>query len=101
MEIEPIKAKILTDYKSLLALKPDSPQLIEDKLKLMSEYIQQLISARPESTQAYEQAAGLIESVLSTEYVAFRAAESSDDKEQTLVQLKHKVAEVYQIVSTT
>ncbi len=98
MENEPIKTKILADYKTLLALPLDSPDLIQDKLKLLSEHMHQLSNAEPTDTQTYEQAATLIESALSTEYVAFRGAASRDDKEQVLVQLKHKVAEACQRV---
>ncbi|MVM28520.1 hypothetical protein GO755_00650 [Spirosoma sp. HMF4905] len=99
MENQSIKAKILADYQTLLALKFDSPELIKDKLKLISEHVDQLSSSTPEDNLTYENAANLLKSASTTEYTAFRDAMSDDEKEQALVQLKHKVAEACQLVT--
>ena len=98
MNNEPIKAKILADYKTLLALKFDSPQVIKDKFKLISEHIQQLTSPIVEESEAFSKADSLIQLAMTTEYVAFSEAMTEDDKQQTLAQLKHKAAEACQLL---
>lgn len=99
MDNESIKTHILSDYKTLLAVKFDSPLVIADKLKLIGEHIAQLSSDEPEEQASYAKAGELIESARNTEYVAFSQAQTNDEKEQTLTQLKHKVAEACQQVS--
>ncbi|MBD2757302.1 hypothetical protein [Spirosoma validum] len=99
MENESIKARILADYKTLLAIKYDSPLVIVDKLKLIGEHITQLGNAGPDEQANYTKAGELIESARSTEYVAFSQAQSDDEKEQRLADLKHKVAEACQLLA--
>lgn len=99
MENEAIKARILADYKTLVAIKYDSPLVIADKLKLIGEHIAQLNSAGPDDQANYVKAGGLIESARNTDYVTFSEAQTDDEKDQTLADLKHKVAEACQLLS--
>ncbi|UFH54357.1 hypothetical protein [Spirosoma sp. KNUC1025] len=96
MENESIKTKILADYKILLGLKFDSPQVVYDKLKLIGEHIKQLTGL--DGSEDYSQAATLIHAAMTNEYIAFAEAATNDNKEQTLAQLKHKVAEACQLL---
>lgn len=99
MENESIKARILSHYKTLLTVKFDSPLVIADKLKLIGEHITRLSSVELEEQANYAEAGELIESVRNTEYVAFSQAQTDDEKEQMLTELKHKVAEACQLLS--
>lgn len=97
MENEQIKKKILADYTTLLALKPDSPVLIKEKLRLIEERVSQLDRSTSQET-TFDQAAHLIHSALTTEYVTFTQALTEEDKEETLAQVKHKAAEACQLL---
>ncbi|GAB4021479.1 hypothetical protein [Spirosoma koreense] len=98
MENEAIKTKILSDYKTLLALKFDSPLVAYDKLKLIGEHIRQLTGTTQEEQENLSKAAGLIASAMTSEYVTFDEAVTNADKEQTLAALKHKAAEACQLI---
>ena len=98
MDNEQIKRKILTEYKALLTLKFDSPDVIKDKFKLIGEHIQQLTSSIPEENGTYQKAADLIQKAQATEYVGFIDAFTDDDKEQALAILKQKASEACQLL---
>ncbi len=98
MENEPIKNKILADYKTLLGLKHDSSDLIKDKLKLIGEHINQLGRSPSAGKDVFRDAAHLINLALTTEFMALSEASTEEDKEEALAQLKHKVAEACQLL---
>lgn len=98
MENEPIKKKILADYTTLLGLKHDSPELVKEKLKRIEERIAQLDRSLSEEKEIFTNAAQLINSALTTEYVTFAEASTEEDKEEALAQVKHKVAEACQLL---
>jgi hypothetical protein len=98
MENEQIKTKILADYTTLLGLKHDSPGLVKDKLKLIGEHIDQLGRSTSEGNDVLTNASRLINSALTTEYVTFAEALTEEDKEEALAQIKHKAAEVCQLL---
>ena len=98
MENEQIKKKILTDYKTLLGLKHDSPDLVKEKLKLIRERIGQLDRPISEEKDIFHDAALLIDSALTTEYGTFIEALTEEDKEEALAQVKHKAAEACQLL---
>lgn len=92
MENEQIKKKILADYTTLVGLKHDSPDLVKEKLRIIGERISQLDRSTPEEN-AFDEAAHLIHSALTTEYITFTQAVTEEDKEEALAQVKHKAAE--------
>lgn len=98
MENEPIKKKILADYTTLLSLKHDNPDLIKEKLKLIGEHISHLDRTIYEETDRVGDAARLVDSALTIEYVAFVESLTEANKEEALTQIKHKVAEACQIL---
>ncbi|WP_420149295.1 hypothetical protein [Spirosoma sp.] len=98
MDNQTIQEKILADYRTLLTVKFDSPLVIYDKLKLLGERIQQLAGSTQNEQENIKRAADLIQSAMTTEYAVFSEASTSDDKEQTLAQLKHKAAEACQLI---
>ena len=98
MENEPIKKKILADYTTLLGLKQDNPDLIKEKLKLIGERISHLGSAISEEKDLVGDAAHLVDSALTIEYVTFMESLTEEDKQEALAQVKHKVAEACQLL---
>ncbi|GAB3011748.1 hypothetical protein [Spirosoma pulveris] len=98
MENEPIKKKILDDYTTLLGLKHDNPDLIKEKLKLIGERISHLDSTISTEKDSVGNAASLIDSALTSEYVTFITSLTEEDKEEALAQVKHKVAEACQLL---
>ncbi|RYF50792.1 MAG: hypothetical protein EOO39_43935 [Cytophagaceae bacterium] len=96
MENEQIKKKILADYKTLLGLKYDSPDLVKEKLRIIGERIGQLDRSTSEENDVLDEAHRLINSALSTDYLAFAEALTEEDKEEALAQVKHKAAEACQ-----
>ncbi|SFD88987.1 hypothetical protein [Spirosoma endophyticum] len=98
MDNKQIKRKILTEYKALLTLKFDSPEVIKDKLKLLGEHIHQLTSPVQEENDTYRKAAILIKEAQTTEYVGFIDALTDDDKEQALAVLKQKASAACQLL---
>lgn len=98
MENEQIKKKILADYTTLLGLKHDNPELVKEKLKRIEERIAQLDQSSPEEKEIVRNAAHLINSALTTEYLTFAEALTEEDKEEALAQVKHKVAEACQLL---
>jgi len=98
MENEQIKKKILADYKTLLGLKHDNPDLVKEKLKLIGERIGQLDRSISEEKDRFNDAAQLVNSALTTEYVTFTEALTEEDKEEALAQVKHKAAEACQLL---
>lgn len=98
MENEKIKEKILADYKTLLGLKYDSPELVKEKLRLIGEHISQLSRSPSEGNDAFSDAARLIRSASTTEYATFTDALTEEDKEEALAQVKHKAAEACQLI---
>ncbi|GAB2554792.1 hypothetical protein [Spirosoma aerophilum] len=98
MENEPIKKKILADYTTLLGLKQDNPDLIKEKLKQIEERIRQLSNTISEEKDVVGDAARLVDSALTTEYVTFIEALTEEDQEEALAQVKHKVSEACQLL---
>lgn len=98
MENEQIKKKILADYTTLLGLKHDNPELVKEKLKLIGERIAQLDGPLSEEKEIFSNAAQLVNSALTTEYVTFTESSTEEDKEEALAQVKHKVAEACQLL---
>lgn len=98
MENDPIKTKILADYKTLLGLKFNSPKVVYDKLKLISEHTQQLTVTIPEEQEKLAQATTLLQSAMEAGYTALHEAVTNDDKEKALAEIKHKAAEACQLI---
>lgn len=98
MENESILTKILADYKTLLSLRFNSPQVIYDKLKLMHEHTQQLTGNTQEGQEKLMQATSLLQSAMEAEYTALHEAITNEDKEQVLSEIKHKAAEACQLI---
>ncbi|SOD97749.1 hypothetical protein [Spirosoma fluviale] len=98
MKNEPIKQKILADYTTLLGLKHDNPDLIKEKLKRIGERINHLGTTISEEKDVVGDAARLVDSALTIEFVTFMESLTEDDQEEALAQLKHKVAEACQLL---
>lgn len=98
MENESILTKILADYKILLSLKFNSPQVIHDKLKLMHEHAKQLTVNSQDGQEKLTQATSLLESAMEIEYTALQEVVTSEDKEQVLAKIKHKAAEACRLI---
>jgi hypothetical protein len=98
MENEPIKKKILDDYTTLLGLKHDNPDLIKEKLKLIGERISHLGSTISEEKDIVGDAARLVDSTLTIEYVTLMESLTEEDKQEAMAQVKHKVAEACQLL---
>ncbi|GAB3807494.1 hypothetical protein GCM10028819_44470 [Spirosoma humi] len=96
MANEPIKQKILADYTTLLGLKHDNADLVKEKLTRIGERIGQLVGSIADEKAT--DAARLVDSALTEEYVTFTEALTEEDKEAALAQLKHKVAEACQLL---
>jgi hypothetical protein len=98
MENEPIKKKILNDYTTLLGLKHDNTDLVKEKLKLIGERISHLDNTISTEKDIIGDAARLVESALTIEYVTFINSLTEEEKEEALAQVKHKVAEACQLL---
>lgn len=98
MENEPIKQKILADYTTLLGLKHDNADLVKEKLKLIGERIRHLGSTISQEKNLVGEAARLVDSALTIEYVTFLESLTEEDQEEALAQVKHKVAEACQLL---
>ena len=100
MENKQIIEKILTDTKALMTLKVDNEEVVKDKFRLIKDRVEELYSAAGEGRDHYLNAFTLIQAAMDTDYRQFSESTSHTEKEQALIQLRHKAAEVCEILQS-
>ncbi len=100
MESEKIKQQIVAETTALMPLKVDNEEVIKHKFRTIRDRIDELHRSASEENEVYTKAFTFIQAAMLAEYNQFSEATSYDEKEQALIQLKHKAAEVCQLVQT-
>ena len=98
MEIEQIKEKISAETKALITLKVDNEELVKYTFKAIRDQVEALISNVPEPSEPYAKALAVVQAGMDTDYKQFDELTSYDQKEQALIQLRHRAAEVCEIL---
>ncbi|GAB3959075.1 hypothetical protein GCM10028805_54490 [Spirosoma harenae] len=94
MENDQIIQKILLETTALMPLKVDNEDVVQYKFKHIKALVSDLHSLVTEDNEKYLKAFNLMQAAINEEYKHFVVAASYDEKEQALIQLKHKAAEV-------
>lgn len=94
MENQPIIEKILASTQTLMTLKVDNEELVKNKFRTIRDLVADLSSPVAEENDRYSSAFNVIKLAINTEYKQFCEASSYEQKEQALIQLRHKAAEV-------
>ncbi len=100
MENQQIKQKIMADTTALMSLKVDNYELVKHTFSTIRDRVEDLYSPIPEESENYAKAFNLIKEAMNTEYKQFSESITYDEKEQALIQLRHKAAEVCELIIT-
>lgn len=98
MEIEPTKQKIFAETITLMTLKVDNEDLVKHTFKSIRDQVEALLSHLPEKNEAYTKAFEIVQAGMKDEYEQFHESVSYDQKGQALIQLRHKAAEVCELL---
>lgn len=100
MENQQIKQTIIAETMELISLKVDNQELVKHKFRTIRDRIEELHSTIPEEKEIYVKASALIEEAMNTEYKQFSESTIYEEKAQVLIQLRHKAAEVCELLRT-
>ncbi len=100
MENEHIKQQIIAETTALMPLKVDNEDVVKHKFRTIQDRVNELHRSASEGNEVYTKAVTLMQAAMLAEYKQFSESTSHDDKEQALIQLKHKAAEVCQLLQT-
>lgn len=95
---EQIKQKIFAEMTALLPLKVDNEDVIQYKFYHIKALVSDLHSRVEEEREIYLRAFNQMQAAINEEYRRFIEAGTYEEKEQALVVLKHKAAEVCEIL---
>jgi hypothetical protein len=98
METEPIKQKIVAETTTLMTLKVDNEELVKHTFKSIRDQVETLLNHAPEKSETYTKAFDIVQAGMNDEYRQFHEFVSYDQKEQALIQLRHKAAEVCELL---
>lgn len=98
MDNEEIKQKIVSETTALMPLKVDNEEVIKYKFRHILTLLTDLHSDVAEENEIYSKAFTLMQAASNEEYKQFSEAINYDEKEQILIQIKHKAAEVCEIL---
>jgi hypothetical protein len=100
MENKQIIEKILADTQALMTLKVDNEEVVKDKFRQIRDRVNQLTNSATPQNEAYGKASALIQAAMEEEYRQFDELTNYEQKEQVLIQLRHKAAEVCELLQT-
>ena len=100
MENELIKQKIVDETMALMPLKVDNEDVVKYKFRAIRDRLDELNRSASGENESYTKAFALIEAAMNAEYKQFSESIIHEEKEQALIQLKHKAAEVCQLLNT-
>lgn len=98
METGSIKEKIIAETTALMTLKVDNEELVKHTFRTIRDQVQALRSHAPETSEPYAKALAIVQAGMDTDYKQFDELTSYDQKGQALIQLRHKAAEVCEIL---
>ena len=98
MENQSLIQKILVDTQTLMTLKVDNAQVVKDKFSAIRDRVEALATSTGEPHEAYQQAATLIQQAMNTSYQQFCELTDYEQKGQALIELRHKAAEVCELL---
>ena len=101
MDIEQVKQKILSETTALMPLKVDNEEVILYKFRHIKALLSDLHSEVAGESETYLKALNLMQAAINEEYKQFSESANHEEKEQLLIQLKHKVAEVAHLLQST
>ena len=98
MDNQQIKHKIVAETAALMPLKVDNAEVIKYKFHHIKELVADLHSSATDENEVYSKALTLIQAAIDQEYKQFSESVNYDEKDQLLIQIKHKAAEVCEIL---
>ncbi|MFD2935078.1 hypothetical protein [Spirosoma flavum] len=100
MENEHIKQQIVAETTALMPLKVDNEEVVKHKFRTIRDRLDELHRSTSEENEVYTKAFMLVQATMSAEYKQFSESSEHDEKAQALIQLKHKAAEICQLLQT-
>jgi len=101
MDNEQIKQKIFSETTALMPLKVDNEEVVLYKFRHINTLVSELHSEAVEETGAFSKALTLLQAALNEEYKKFSESANYEEKEQLLIMLKHKAAEVCEVLQAS
>lgn len=98
MDNEQVNQKILSETTALMLLKVDNEDVVLYKFRHIKALISDLHSEVAEESDTYLKAFNLMQAAINDEYKKFSESVRHEEKEQLLILLKHKAAEVCEIL---
>lgn len=100
MENKKIIEKILADTQALMTLKVDNAEVVNDKFRLIRDRVEELHNSAAGRDELYHKAFTLMQAAMDTEYKQFNELTDYEERGQVLIQLRHKAAEVCEILQS-
>lgn len=100
METEQIKQKIVAETTALMSLKVDNAELVKHTFRTIQDQVKALLSSEPKENETYTKALDLLQAAIDNEYSQFTESSLYEEKEQALIQLRHKASEVCEMLRT-
>lgn len=94
MEIGQVKQKIVAETMALMSLKVDNEEVVKQTFKSILNQVEILLKTVSPQSELYAKALDLMQTGMTNEYKQFEESTSYEQKEQALIQLRHKAAEV-------
>ncbi|GAB4017809.1 hypothetical protein GCM10028808_50340 [Spirosoma migulaei] len=101
MDNEQIKQKIVAETTALMPLKVDNEEVIKYKFRHIQTLVTDLQSEVAEERAIYSNAFNLMQAAINEEYKQFSESVNYEEKEQILIQIKHKATEVCEILQAS
>lgn len=98
MNNEQIIQKIVAETTALMPLKVDNEEVIKYKFRHIQTLVSDLHSEVTEESETYSNVFNLVQAAIDEEYKQFSESVNYEEKEQLLIQIKHKAAEVCEIL---
>ncbi|QMW06771.1 hypothetical protein [Spirosoma foliorum] len=98
MDTELIKQKIIAETTALMPLKVDNEDVVLYKFRHIQSLVIDLTGSVAGESEPYSKAFTLMQSAINEEYKQFSESVSYEEKEQALILLKHKAAEVCELL---